>query len=145
MTHISGGCLCEKVRYKIVSPPISQGICYCRQCQKAGGACGSPLMVLRRDAFECSPVELSFCRTQSDDGSTVTRNFCGDCGSHIFAQIADVPEIITVRVATLDDLSRFTPEYLVWTRNAGPSCSFPSGVPSFLEDAPLDLVLRASI
>ncbi|MFL5814663.1 MAG: GFA family protein [Bdellovibrionia bacterium] len=141
MTYVSGGCLCEKVRYTVSLPPISQGICYCRQCRKAGGACGSPLMVLHRDAFECSKEALSFCRTQSDDGSTVVRNFCRECGSHIFAQIADVPEIVTVRASTLDDVSRFIPEYLVWTRNAGPFCSFPPGVPAFREDAPLHMVL----
>jgi len=141
MTLLSGGCLCEKVRYKITSSPISQGVCYCRQCQKIGGAYGSPLMVLHKQTFECSQEALSFCKTKSDRGSTVTRNFCRECGSHIFAQISDMPALITIRVATLDENHLFAPEYLVWTRSAGPTCAFPPGVPSFAENAPLEMVL----
>lgn len=138
---IFGGCLCEKVRYKISQPPISQGICYCRQCQISGGGCGSPMMVLKKYSFECSQETLAYCTTKSERGSTVIRNFCRECGSHIFSQIADILEIITIKAATLDDFSTFTPEYLVWTRSAGPACAFPSGVPSFLESPPLAMVL----
>lgn len=141
MIPVSGRCLCEKVRYKIVQPPISQGVCYCHQCQSVGGAYGGPLMVLHKNTFECSSEVLSFYATKSDDGSTVIRNFCRECGSHVFSQIPDIPEIVTVKAATLDDFSRFIPEYLVWTRSAGPSCAFPTGVPSFPEDASLEMLL----
>lgn len=138
----AGGCLCAKVRYEVLAPPISQGICYCRQCRKAGGANGSPLLVLPEAALEILRVGLSACETKSDDGSTVRRNFCSSCGSHLFAEIADAPGIVTVRAATLDNFNVFTPEYLVWTEAAGPSCAFPPGVPSFSKDAPLELVLK---
>lgn len=141
MSQILGGCLCQKVRYKISSPPLSQGICYCHQCQKSGGAYGSPLMVLRRDTFECAPLELSYCTTKPDQGSEVKRNFCPKCGSHVFAQMVDFPEIVTVKAATLDDFSVFTPEYLVWTQSACLSCTFPSGTPSFPKSAPLEMLL----
>lgn len=141
MTHLSGGCLCEKVRYKISLLPISQGTCYCHQCQKTGGACGSPLMVLHKNALEYPSIALAFCITKSDRGSTVTRNFCGECGRHIFSQISDVPEIITQKAASLDNFSNFTPEYLVWTGSASPSCAFPNGIPSFMGGAPLEIVL----
>lgn len=145
MITISGRCLCEKIRYKILQSPLSQGVCYCHECQRAGGAYGGPLLVLHKDAFECSQEGLAFCTTKSDDGSTVMRNFCKECGSHVFAQIADVPEIITVKAATLDDFSLFVPEYLVWTRSAGPSCAFPAGVPSFLEEAPLNMLIGETL
>ncbi|WP_413291576.1 GFA family protein [Bdellovibrio sp. HCB337] len=98
-------------------------------------------MVLHHGAFDCSSEALSSCKTTSDRGSIVTRNFCRECGSHIFSQISDVPEIITVKAATLDDVSDFVPQYLVWVRSAPPSCAFPQGVPSFPESAPLEMVL----
>ena len=141
MNQLIGGCLCQKVRYKVSSPPMSQGICYCHQCQKSGGAYGSPLMVLHKDTFECFEAELSSCKTQSDRGSTVIRNFCKECGSHILSRISDVPEIVTVKAATLDDFSLFIPEYLVWIQSAGPSCMFPMGVPSFPKNAPVEILL----
>lgn len=142
MTHMTGGCLCEKIRYRISSAPISQGICYCRQCQKAGGASGSPLMVLQKEAFECTRTTLASYRTTSNRGSTVTRFFCRECGSPIFSQISDVPGIVTVKAATLDEPHNFKPEYLVWTQSAGPAGAFPPDVPSFPENAPIHLLLK---
>lgn len=141
MSSKTGRCLCEKVQYKISGPPISQGVCYCLQCQRSGGTFGSPLLVVARNGFDCSLGALSSCRTVSNRGSIVTRNFCGACGSHIFSQISDVPDIITVKVATLDDSSDFVPQYLAWVGRALPSCAFPQGVPSFPENAPMEILL----
>lgn len=98
MTHVSGGCLCGKVRYKILQRPVSQGICYCRQCQC--GAYGNPVMVLPKNAFEYVQEGMSSVETKSDRGSTVTRNFCGKCGTHVFARISDIDALVTVRANT---------------------------------------------
>lgn len=141
MTPISGGCLCGQVRYAINSSPISQGICFCLQCQKTDGVFGSPLMVLHKDSFACSRQAVSFYKTQSDRGSIVSRHFCRECGSHIFSQISDVPVIITLKIATLDDLNHFMPQYAAWTRDASLAFTLPTGVPSFEKNAPIELVL----
>ncbi len=141
MSIMTGGCLCEKVRYKITLPPISRGVCYCRQCQKTGGACGIPLLVLRRETFEYSNEALSFYKTKSARGSIVIRNFCRECGSHVFSEISDVPEIVTVKAATLDEFSGIVPQYAVWLRSISPAFSPPPGIPHFQENAPLEMVL----
>jgi hypothetical protein len=121
---------------------MSQGICYCRQCQKSGGLYGSALMVLPRNALDCAQEALSFHTTKSNRGSTVQRYFCSGCGTSIFSQISDVTDICTVKVATLDDVSFFKPEYLVWTRSASPLCIFPIDVPKFVEGAPIEMLLK---
>lgn len=141
MSQLSGGCLCQKVQYKILSKPLSQGVCYCQQCQKSGGAYGSPLVVLLKSQLDCPAENLSSCTTQSDRGSTVIRHFCKDCGSHIFSQISDVPDIVTVKAVTLEDFKNFVPQYLVWTQSAIMSCPLPKDVPAFLQAAPIELVL----
>jgi hypothetical protein len=144
MTYYSGSCLCQKVRYKISAAPISQGICYCRQCQKSGGMCGSPLMVFSTESFDCTQETLSFYKTMSDRGATVTRHFCSGCGSAIFSQIADIKAIVTVKASTLDNPGHFAPEYLVWTRHAGTSTPLPAGISSFSEGAPIEILLKGS-
>ena len=141
MNQLSGRCLCQKVQYRILSKPLSQGICYCQQCQKSGGAYGSPLLVLLQNQFECPADNLSSYATQSDRGSTVTRHFCKDCGSHIFSQISDIPDILTVKAVTLEQFKNFIPQYLVWTQSATPSCALPNDVPTFSQAAPIELVL----
>lgn len=141
MNLLSGKCLCEKVRYQIKDQPISKGICYCHQCQKSGGAYGSPLLVLQKNQFNCSQTEFGKVQTTSDRGSTVTRNFCKDCGSHVFSEMSDVPQIITVKAVTLDNFNSFVPDYLVWTESASVSCAFPEGIPAFSQSAPLEMLL----
>lgn len=141
MSQLIGECLCQKIQYKISSPPISQGVCYCLQCQKSGGAYGSPLMVLHKKQLECSEDGLSFSKTESDRGSIVSRYFCQACGSHIFSYISDIPELVTVKAANLQNFKNFAPEYLVWTESAPTNCPFPSGVPSFPKNAPMEMLL----
>lgn len=141
MSQIFGGCLCQKVRYKISYHPLSQGICYCHQCQKSGGVYGSPLLVLHREQLDCSRENLVSCQTRSDRGSLVTRNFCKDCGCHIFAEISDLVDIVTVRAGTLDDFGNFAPQYLVWTESAHASCPLPTHLQSFRQNAPPELLL----
>ena len=98
-------------------------------------------MVLHRDAFACLPSDCSIYLTKSDRGAAVRRNFCFACGSHIFSQIMDFPEIVTVKAATLDDFGLFVPEYLVWIQSVGASCPLPPGIPSFPKSAPLEMLL----
>lgn len=141
MRTVSGSCLCQKVQFDILNQPLSNGICYCNQCQKSGGAYGSPLIVLHKNQFQCSIENLSAVKSISERGATVTRNFCSSCGSHIFSQISDVPDFITVKAVTLDSFKSFKPEYLVWTESAVDSCTFPEGVPRFLKSAPFEILM----
>jgi hypothetical protein len=97
---------------------------------------------MRKKSFECSIADLSSFTTISARGSAIKRYFCKRCGSPIFSEISDAPEIITVKAATLDDSQFFLPDYLVWTKSAGPLGTFPGEVPRFMENAPLDLILK---
>lgn len=141
---ISGRCLCEKVQYTISGPPISQGICYCRHCQIASGALGSPLIVIGKDMFTCSSKELSSFTIESARGSAVTRHFCKVCGSPVFSEISDVPGIMTVKVGALDMEDSFKPDYLVWTKSTTIAGIFPEGMPRFPESAPIEIMLKLS-
>lgn len=146
MNHLTGGCTCLRVRYTVFSAPISQGICYCQQCkkyQKNNEMFGNPLLVLEKDSLTCSKEGLSFCTTTSDRGSIVSRYFCTQCGDHVFAQISDLPAIVTIRANTLDDFSVFAAEYLAWTASADSNSVFPSGVPAFSMNAPIELILKS--
>ena len=141
MSSVAGGCFCQKIRYQVHDRAVSKGICYCSQCQKSGAAYGSPLLVLHKDQFECSKIDLGSVSSTSDRGATVTRNFCKDCGTHIFSQISDVPDFITVKAVTMDNFNMFKPDYLVWTESAVDFCAFPDGITKYRQGAPLEILL----
>jgi len=136
MNTLEGGCLCGEQRYKILAKPISQGICYCKQCRKSGGAEGSPMLVVESHAFECEKKGLHYFETQSNRGTVVKRYFCPKCASPLFSTLSDIQEILTVKASSLDDSKGFYPEYLVWTKSALNCTSFTLGVPRFEESAP---------
>jgi len=101
MTVRLGGCLCGKVRYEVEGEIAPVQLCHCGQCRKAQGgpfganapvASGAFRLVQGADAllaFRASPAKR--------------RVFCGTCGSPLFSQRDDAPEVIRLRVGSLDD------------------------------------------
>ena len=35
---LEGGCLCGRVRYRVMAAPLDGAYCHCRMCQKSSGA-----------------------------------------------------------------------------------------------------------
>ncbi|MGZ7458009.1 GFA family protein [Pseudomonas sp. Ma2-10] len=74
--------------------------CHCQTCRKAHAA-----------AFASSPGKL--------------RHFCSVCGSHLMAERLAPPHVI-VRVATLDDDPKMTPQAHIWTTHDVPWLAYES-------------------
>ena len=95
-----GSCLCGSIRYEVNGALSEFGYCHCRSCRKASGSAhGANIGVARKDLtlsdsngylkeFESSPGKL--------------RAFCGHCGSPIFAYLRSNPEVVRIRLGTLD-------------------------------------------
>ena len=56
--------------------------------------------------------------TRSDSGNTVTRRFCGTCGSPLYSTNSGVPGLAFVRASSLDDPTLFRPTYVIWASSA---------------------------
>jgi hypothetical protein len=53
----------------------------------------------------------------SDAGNTVTRLFCGTCGSPLFGMNTGMPGVMTVTLGTLDEPDPLTPQVAIFTRS----------------------------
>ena len=60
-----------------------------------------------------TPAEFSL---SSATGNTVTRIFCGTCGSPLFGKNSGMPGYMTVTLGTLDALDMLTPQVAVFAR-----------------------------
>ena len=67
--RITGGCLCQKVRYAADHAPTATGYCHCRMCQRALGNTFGTWAAVRLDGFEQTGEEPSWHR--SSDGFSV--------------------------------------------------------------------------
>lgn len=106
--RLTGGCLCGAVRYESAGPALFSAVCHCRDCQRASGSGGVPVLGVPRPSFSCTgPVKQS--RSTGGSGQTAVRNFCADCGSLLFGTPESAPEMVTIYVGSLDDSSAFQP------------------------------------
>ena len=67
----------------------------------------------------------------ADSGNAITRAFCGDCGSPLFVQVSTRPDIVGLRVGTLDDPSEFRPEADIFVKSAQPWEHLNPALPKF--------------
>ncbi len=113
MTSYTGGCACGAVRYEIGAEPIRSFQCQCRQCQRDTGAGHASVMVFPRAAMRITGNPVENLRA-ADSGAAKRKGFCGNCGSPLYNQPENVPDMIGVYVGTLDDSSGFKPQMVIF-------------------------------
>jgi hypothetical protein len=64
--------------------------------------------------------ELRFYQQTADDGSTVSRGFCPQCGSPVAGKSSGHPDVMLFAAASLDDPTLFRPEKVVWSASGQP-------------------------
>ena len=116
---ITGGCLCGAVRYSIGAPVGALRACHCLNCQKHTGSGGSVNAVVPNEHFKVTkgtPKRYDDAATKS--GRTLSRFFCGDCGSPLFSQRNPDIGIRIVRAGSLDDSNGLKIASNIWTSTA---------------------------
>ncbi len=116
----TGGCLCGAVRYESAGDPIFSLQCHCRDCQRSSGTAYIAAMRVPASGFRITQGAPKRYVGKADSGNAITRAFCGDCGSPLYVQVATRPDIVGLRVGTLDDPSEFRPEADIFVKSAQP-------------------------
>ena len=126
---LSGGCLCGAVRYRITAAPLMTRACWCRVCQYigAGSATVNSLFPVAAVHIE---GELADFPNLADSGNHMHRRFCAKCGTHVCASADERPQVLVVRVGTLDDPQAVTPAMTIWTDSAPPWACIDSALPT---------------
>jgi len=111
----TGGCLCGAVRYESRGEPFAHLICHCRDCQRASGTGGVPIMAVPKNDFRVTGETKSFA-IEGGSGKRAIRHFCPHCGSLLFGTPEVAPQMITIYVGSLDDSRGFAPKYAQFAR-----------------------------
>ena len=115
---LTGGCLCGAVTYEIHQKPGAILACHCTDCQKASGAAASHNLVVETDNVAITKGTPRTFAKVVDSGRTLTRFFCGDCGSPLFSRRKEMPEMTVVKAGTLDDKRGLKHTVDIWTASA---------------------------
>ena len=134
---ITGGCLCGKIRYTVSQPVQNIIACHCTNCQKASGTVVSHNTAVPTSAVTFTSGQPKVFADVAKSGNTLYRYFCGDCGSPIYSQRAKVPEMMVLKVGSLDDTDAMKLIMNIWTNSARPWVHIDPATESYPENRPI--------
>ena len=83
-----------------------RGQCHCRECQYISGGSANVIIAMPKDGFRYTRGEPKpFQRTDIDNA--VVREFCGNCGTPITSLPGSMPDMVIIKVGTMDDPAEF--------------------------------------
>jgi hypothetical protein len=127
-----GGCLCNRIRYRIDGEPIDAGYCHCRMCQRASAAPVVAWGTWPAHAFEIRSGQPTLFQS-SNKGR---RGFCAACGTPLTFVSADAPDLLDVTLASLDHPAELQPEFHGWYASRIPWFEVDDALPRHLEGGP---------
>lgn len=129
---LSGGCYCGDIRYEITADPVMSAQCHCRPCQHFSGGGPNYYMLIPPDGFTVAQGSTKAYR-RPDLDNAVTREFCPNCGTHLFTRRPGVKFVI-LKSGTLDDPAAYgQPRMAIFCAEKAPFHLIPEGVPAFDE------------
>ncbi len=95
-----GGCLCGTVRFEISGSINDIIMCHCSLCRKAQGSAYATNANVATDDFKFISGEDNLTAYESTPGQL--KSFCKTCGSPIMSQQISKPDIIRIRLGTIE-------------------------------------------
>jgi hypothetical protein len=98
---IKGSCLCGGIQYEYDGEIENVVVCHCGMCKRAQG---TPFVTNAPIRFDLFRVVTGGDLLKSYFSSEKKRRvFCTNCGSPIFSQKVDMPDVIRLRVGTVTE------------------------------------------
>ena len=121
MAGFTGGCLCGAIRYEVKSDPVRTANCHCDDCRRATGSAFATNIFVKSDDLVVLQGEPRSFDHPTDSGNTMTKQFCGDCGSQLFGWSSGAGGAMKgIKVGTIDDASFVRPQIEVFASKALP-------------------------
>lgn len=136
-----GSCLCKGVRYEVTGELGDFGYCHCTSCRKASGSAhGANAPVDRARLHLLSGGEL-LREYESSPGKL--RVFCSTCGSPMYAYLTTSPDVLRLRLGSLDTPFAKQPRAHTWVSDKAPWEPIDDDVPQFQEWAPRSVLVQS--
>lgn len=97
---LKGSCLCHAIEYEIHGELGPVMMCHCSKCRKASGSAYAINAMVNTNAFVIVKGQDAISEYESTPG--VFRSFCKHCGSPLVSRRPSQPDIVRLRIGTLD-------------------------------------------
>jgi len=134
---LTGGCLCGAVRFEVTEPLVSAVYCHCTRCQRrTGSAAAASARIVPGSLRIVQGAELVRAYEPPDG---FAKDFCGACGSALWARNPADPRHLAVRLGTFDGDPGIRPSARQFVAYAAPWEPIPDdGLPRYPERRPPD-------
>lgn len=133
---LKGACNCGDIRYEVLAPFVFQIACHCKQCQQHTQSAFSLNGAVRAGDFKITQGTLHKWTKTADSGNQVDCYFCPGCGNRIYHHNPAQPELVRLKLGTLDDTRAINPTVHIWTEMKQDWYTIPDGVPSYPQQPP---------
>lgn len=131
---LHGGCACRGVRYEMQSAPMFVHCCHCRCCQRETGSAFVLNAMVEAARVLVTQGEPKIVRTPSASGHGQDISRCPICQVALWSNYAAAGAGVRfVRVGTLDEPDRVSPDIHIYTSTKLPWIVLPQGVPAVPE------------
>jgi len=131
---LHGKCLCEGVRFEISGRLGPLGYCHCSQCRRASGSAFGANADARRDEFKWLGGE-ELVREYESSPDTI-RAFCSRCGSPLYKRSNAKPDVIRIRLGSLEEDPGVRARVHVYVADKAPWYEITDSLPQFEERLP---------
>jgi hypothetical protein len=98
---LSGGCLCGEVRYELEGRLGPVVFCHCSQCRRGSGSAFATDGPVRARDLHLVAGRETLAEYESSPGKF--RTFCPRCGSPIYSRLVSAPDVLRLRLGSLDE------------------------------------------
>ncbi|KAF2736066.1 hypothetical protein EJ04DRAFT_177177 [Polyplosphaeria fusca] len=111
---VEGYCNCRSIKVGLPAMPSESLLCHCSNCRRAGGATFSVNYLVDLAVMEVNDpknVLKSYSDSNTVSGNTITRKFCGNCGSPVFSVLSPDNPKIFLKGGLFDDVAPPAAQY----------------------------------
>ena len=125
---LKGSCACERVRYELHGDLAGRvAYCHCWQCRKHSGSSFGTTSPVKAAEFRIVSGEELLSSWESSPG--IHRFFASCCGSPVYKRRDDVPEVLGLRLGTLDADPSRTVEQHIFVNSKAPWVQIEDALP----------------
>jgi hypothetical protein len=129
---LAGACLCGGVRFEVTEPFLSAGYCHCTRCQRRTGTAASASARVVPGSLRIVQGEELVTDYRPTTG--FVKVFCSACGGALWSRDPEDPQVISVRLGTIDGDPGIRPSYRAFVAYAAAWEPLPDdGLPRFPE------------
>ena len=127
-----GSCLCGSIKLTLEDGMTAARYCYCSNCSKFAGTAPATWAIAKRSSLNVA-TRGSIRKFNSGKG---LRCFCTDCGSPVWFESLDHPDVVAIPLGVLDDGEIPAPTMSIWTDSKPDWCAITDDLPQHPRNPP---------